>query len=156
MAKPKPVRNKMSRALWKEALLASAVAMLSATVFAGSALAQVQCNGGGGGVRFSGGGGDPRQQAADPEARSGSASAGGALGGLSAAEGGRSPTSTPDDGMHDLFVITDHSDAPGRGGRQLSFDDERAQDNVIAGILTPVFKDGPRHRLEVVINEITV
>jgi hypothetical protein len=141
-------------------LLASTVAMVAATVSAGSALAQAQCGGSvgerGGSDSFGGGGGGPPQQAVDPDVRVGPAGAGGSLAGSSAAGGGNSATTTSDDGAHDLFGITDRSDAPGRAPRQPNLAAEFGQDNVILRILTPVFEDGPRRRFEVLFNEMTV
>jgi hypothetical protein len=63
------------------------------------------------------------------------------------------PNGAPDGGVHDLFVITGRSDAPGIA-QQRGFAAELAQDNMFLRIPTPVFADGPRRRFEVLFNEI--
>jgi CxxC motif-containing protein (DUF1111 family) len=49
------------------------------------------------------------------------------------------PDGTPDGGVHDLFVITGRSDAPGCNIQQPNFAAELARGNVIFRIPTPVF-----------------
>jgi CxxC motif-containing protein (DUF1111 family) len=51
----------------------------------------------------------------------------------------RKPDGTPDGGVHDLFVITGRSDAPGCNIQQPNFAAELARNNVIFRIPTPVF-----------------
>jgi mono/diheme cytochrome c family protein len=51
----------------------------------------------------------------------------------------RNPDGTPDGGVHDLFVITGRSDAPGCNIKQPDFAAELARKNVIFRIPTPVF-----------------
>jgi CxxC motif-containing protein (DUF1111 family) len=52
------------------------------------------------------------------------------------------PNGTPDGGVHDLFVITGRSDAPGCTAQQPNFAQAVAQNNVIFRIPTPIFGDG--------------
>jgi CxxC motif-containing protein (DUF1111 family) len=51
----------------------------------------------------------------------------------------RHPNGAPDGGVHDLFVITGRSDAPGCNIQQPNFAAELARNNVIFRIPTPVF-----------------
>ena len=51
----------------------------------------------------------------------------------------RNPDGTPDGGVHDLFVISGRSDAPGCNIQQPNFAAELARDNVIFRIPTPTF-----------------
>ena len=51
----------------------------------------------------------------------------------------RNPDGTPDGGVHDLFVITGRTDAPGCHIAQPNFAAEQAKDNVIFRIPTPTF-----------------
>jgi CxxC motif-containing protein (DUF1111 family) len=51
----------------------------------------------------------------------------------------KNPDGTPDGGVHDLFVITGRSDAPGCSIAQPNFAQAVAQNNVIFRIPTPVF-----------------
>ncbi len=51
----------------------------------------------------------------------------------------RNPDGSPDGGVHDLFVITGRSDAPGCNIAQPNFAAEVARNNVIFRIPTPVF-----------------
>jgi len=51
----------------------------------------------------------------------------------------QNPDGTPDGGVHDLFVITGRSDAPGCSIAQPNFDAALAQRNVIFRIPTPTF-----------------
>jgi len=51
----------------------------------------------------------------------------------------RNPDGTPDGGVHDLFVITGRSDAPGCNIQQPNFEAELARNNVIFRIPTPTF-----------------
>lgn len=54
----------------------------------------------------------------------------------------RSPSGTPDGGVHDLFTITGRSDAPGCDIAQPDFASALANNNVIFRIPTPVFGAG--------------
>jgi CxxC motif-containing protein (DUF1111 family) len=51
----------------------------------------------------------------------------------------RNPDGTPDGGVHDLFVITGRSDAPGCNIQQPNFAAAMAANNVVFRIPTPVF-----------------
>jgi CxxC motif-containing protein (DUF1111 family) len=51
----------------------------------------------------------------------------------------RKPDGSPDGGVHDLFVITGRSDAPGCNIRQPDFARELARNNVVFRIPTPTF-----------------
>jgi CxxC motif-containing protein (DUF1111 family) len=54
----------------------------------------------------------------------------------------RNPDGTPDGGVHDLFVITGRTDAPGCNIAQPDFASALAQNNVIFRIPTPLFGGG--------------
>jgi CxxC motif-containing protein (DUF1111 family) len=54
----------------------------------------------------------------------------------------RNPDGTPDGGVHDLFVITGRSDAPGCNIQQPNFAAALAANNVIFRIPTPLFGTG--------------
>jgi CxxC motif-containing protein (DUF1111 family) len=54
----------------------------------------------------------------------------------------RNSNGTPDGGVHDLFVITGRTDAPGCHTQQPNFDEALEQNNVIFRIPTPTFGAG--------------
>jgi hypothetical protein len=54
----------------------------------------------------------------------------------------RNPNGTPDGGVHDLFVITGRSDAPGCSITQPDFESAIEQGNIIFRIPTPLFGAG--------------